>query len=192
MKEKSKRQLFPKEYSTWKTIKSRCNAPSQSKRGNYKKNNIQVCDEWINSFDKFLEDMGPRPEGKYTIERIDNLKNYCKENCKWATWSEQRRNIPTMNINYTYNGETKILKDWATFFNIKYTTLYNRINKGGLSFEEAIKDDPYNKLYEINGNSKRLKEWCEEYGIDLQAATSRIYKGWDIVKTLTTPVKSKK
>lgn len=179
------------EYSTWKTMKSRCYAKSQEKRGKYKENNITVCDEWLNSFDKFLEDMGPRPEGKYTLERIDNSKSYCKENCKWVSWDEQSKNRGTFNKIYTFNGETKVLKDWARTFNIKPSTLYSRIRRG-LSFEDAIKEDPYNKKHTINGESKTLKEWCDTFNMDFKIVNNRVSKhGWEVERAVTTPIKRK-
>lgn len=48
--------------------------------------------EWRDSFEKFLEDMGERPSDKYTIERLDNDKWYCKENCCWLLKELQRGN----------------------------------------------------------------------------------------------------
>lgn len=71
-------------------------------------------DKWIkclwNTFDEFREDMylsyldhvSKFWEKDTTIERIDNSKGYCKENCRRATIKEQKRNT-TRNRFYNYN-----------------------------------------------------------------------------------------
>jgi hypothetical protein len=51
---------------------------------------VKVCERW-QDFRNFLADMGEKPKGK-SIDRIDPSGDYTPENCRWATWKEQRHN----------------------------------------------------------------------------------------------------
>lgn len=165
------------EYRSWKAMKSRCYSPANAESGGYQRKGIQVCERWRDDFDAFMRDMGPMPAPGYTLERIDNDGDYCPENCKWAHRSEQSRNRGSFHKEFTYQGETKMLKDWARHFGIKYTTLYQRIYRGNLPFEQAIKADPYGRLIEIEGESMILKDWCKRYGIKYQLIVDRVNRG---------------
>lgn len=63
----------------------------------------------------------------------------------------------------------------------------------GLSFEDAIKEDPYDKLFEFRGTKKTLKEWCEIYNIKYKTVINRLHKHkWNLEEALLTPYKHKK
>ena len=85
------------EYSSWSGMKERCLNKKHMGFYSYGGRGITICDEWINSFETFLRDMGIRPKGT-SLDRIDVNGNYCKENCRWATPREQRRNTRNTTI----------------------------------------------------------------------------------------------
>ena len=101
-----------KEYRIYHQMRQRCQNSNSSCYPYYGGRGIKVCSSWDASFDKFLLDMGKAPSTKMTIDRIDPDGDYCPENCRWATRSEQTRNRKCT-VKLTLNGVTKPAAAWA-------------------------------------------------------------------------------
>jgi hypothetical protein len=117
---------FSSEYRSWVSMKRRCLNPDKKHE---KYIGLLTYEKWITSFECFLNDMGKKPNDKYTIERIDNSLGYFPENCKWATRSEQNRNY-SLNRVLEYNGMKLCVTEWAELLNIPRHRIYQRLNKG--------------------------------------------------------------
>jgi hypothetical protein len=124
-------------FYVWRTMHNRCYNQSVKSYPDYGGRGIVVDKTWhgIAGFNKFLNDMGPRPDGGM-IERIDNDGPYSPDNCKWATREEQVRNKRN-NHWITANGETMIIGDWARRLGCNPCAITYRL-KSGMAPEEAV------------------------------------------------------
>jgi hypothetical protein len=77
------------EYAAFHKAKHRCTNPNSCKWKDYGERGIRFL---FTSFEQFLAEIGPRPEGKFSLDRIDNDGNYEPGNVRWATMKEQMAN----------------------------------------------------------------------------------------------------
>lgn len=118
-----------REYETWHHIKQRCTDKNNPNYTSYGAKGIIVCDRWMESFENFYEDMGPKPSDKHQIDRIDSLGNYEPQNCRWVTPTEQQRNRKD-NVQIEYNGKTQCMSAWAEEYGLTTLQLWGRLRLG--------------------------------------------------------------
>lgn len=116
-----------REFNSWTAMRQRCLNHSCQEFENYGGRGITICDEW-SDFQRFLNDMGPRPDG-LSLERIRNNEGYHPGNCRWATREDQVRNRRTT-VFYEHAGNRQSLQAWAEAIGVPYGTLWHRYKVG--------------------------------------------------------------
>lgn len=91
-------------YQCWADMKTRCQCENNSFYHRYGGRGIKVCDAW-QSFEPFMVwALANGYDDSLTLDRIDNDGNYCPENCKWSTQSEQSYNKTHIPNKYGHKG----------------------------------------------------------------------------------------
>lgn len=162
------------EYSVWCGIKHRTTNPQNWAWKWYGGRGIKMCEQWLNSFDNFLNDVGYRPSPKHTIDRINNDGNYEPGNVRWATREEQHNNT-SRNAFLTYGGETKTkiqwARQWASESGVALTTIRSRI-AAGKKQEDMTRHHrlPGSGLFRVckeltfDGKTQTVIAWAKELG----------------------------
>lgn len=127
-------------HRTWLSMKRRCDNPNAENYYLYGGRGIKYDPRWV-KFENFLQDMGEKPRNDLSLERIDNSKDYSKENCRWATRLEQASNKRN-NRHIEFRGESKTLAQWARYLGISTKTLFARLNVYGWGVERAFTTKP--------------------------------------------------
>jgi hypothetical protein len=124
------------EHAAWKNMLRRCYDKDNAGYLNYGGRGITVCDQWCESFDSFINDMGRRPSSKHSLDRKDNNGSYSPDNCRWATSHEQLLNT-RRNYIIEFNGVKLTFTEWLERTGLSHQTLKHRLYRGW-SVERAL------------------------------------------------------
>lgn len=131
-------------HRVWNTMIERCYNPNKNQFYLYGGRGIKVCDEWIcingniKAFSNFYDwsitngykqELLSNGKNKYTLDRINVDGDYCPENCRWITNKEQQNNKRADKL-FTYNGETKTIKQWLKKYFVKCQDYYTLLRMG--------------------------------------------------------------
>lgn len=182
------KDVEPEKYATytiWQAIKRRCRSKSDKRYSDYGGRGIDVCNEWYDSFESFLDCMGVRPSKGHQIDRIDNDGNYEPKNCRWVTRKENSRNKRN-NRFIEIDGVTKCVSEWAEISGVKADTALMRLSRGWPN-KDAIFGNRHRKRYTTpDGEFKTLKEVQDFYGMSSSGSHNRFksiaFPEWQIVE----------
>ena len=129
------------------------------------KNGFELDPVWT-EFRRFLEDMGPRPQSHYTIDRIDpENRKYGPGLCRWATPQEQTENRSNT-IWVEFEGRKQTLAELARRFEVPYSTLYAAHAKGDTPSQLAARfgsgPHPYCPQH-LTGDATAVRDWLHAF-----------------------------
>ncbi len=131
---------YPQEYRIWLTMKTRCYNPKNPAYQQYGAKGITMCNKWRESFESFLEDVGP-VQG-LTLERLDTTKGFDPGNCQWSGHRKQDTAATSTNrrprVEFLWRDQPRNLSEIARMEDVDYASLYVRIHQKGYTLEEAV------------------------------------------------------
>lgn len=129
-------------FNTWRCMLKRCYNPNESMYHRYGGRGILVCDEWLGAdgFQAFAADMGEPSSREMTLDRIDGNGHYCKENCRWATRTEQNRNTARNRL-VEVDGVSRCLSEWSEISKISEKCIAKRLRRGWPAKEAVFTPD---------------------------------------------------
>ena len=172
-----RRRYTASERWAWEHMIRRCTDPKHPAWERYGGRGIQVCPRWLESFAAFADDMGPKSSPELVLARIDGRGDYGPGNCRWATRTQQMRNM-SRNRLLTIDGETMTVSAWAERSGVNRSTVYARLYKGWAPRAAVFTTGQRSRLIEIEGEALTVAQWSERSGVAPQTIRARLRAGW--------------
>lgn len=116
----------PRLYTLYSSMIARCTNPNSISYKYYGMKGIKVCQEWLSDFQSFCEwALSAGYKDGLSIDRIDNSKGYCPENCRWITFHEQV-NHKDNSVIYEHDGQRHTMAEWCNILGFSYTLAKSR------------------------------------------------------------------
>lgn len=131
-------------YNIYRCIIKRCTNPSDTYFSVYGWKGIKC--EWesyedfkSDMYDSYIEHCKEYWEKQTSIDRIDNDKNYSKDNCRWATWKEQNNN-QSRSVKYDWHWQKLWLSQIYDLANpiVSRTVYYTRVRQAWWDIDRAL------------------------------------------------------
>ena len=182
-------------------IKQRCLNKKNPFYKDYGGRGITICKEWADTenighgngfvtkgwdnFRRWALENGY--QDNLSIDRVDNNKGYCPENCRWVDIKTQSNNKRS-NIIIRYNEQEKTLSQWAESLGVPYKRLQERFYrcKGDVDYvfsNKRLKNKKSQKIIiTYKDKTQTLANWCRELDLNYSKTRGRIVNGWSIEK----------
>lgn len=117
-----------------------------------------MCNEWLQENTGFMNFYNWAVSSGYsynlTLDRIDNNKNYCPSNCRWATAKEQANNKRTNHYIFV-DGIKYTLSELSEMCDIKYDNFYKLLKRRNFDINKLFKDRQ--ELYMNYESNKKIR-----------------------------------
>lgn len=158
-------------HGVWTAMKARCSNSHLESYSNYGGRGITVGDEWSDFINFYNWANSTGYNGLLTLNRKDNEKGYCPQNCEWSTRKEQANNKRN-NVWYEYRGEKKTISQWSDVCGMSYKIIAGRI-RAGWDIKQALftpiqtpyKEVDINSFKQQLNSGKTLNQTCLDFGI---------------------------
>lgn len=138
------KDIYKGMFHSWIAMKSRCNNENDKSYKWYGAKGIKVCDEWLD-WENFKQwSLANGWKDGLTIDRIDGKQGYRPNNCRWVDMNIQNNNKDNLKF-LTYQGRTQNLSQWCKELDLPYGRTKARLNKCGMTVEQAFTLGRYKK-----------------------------------------------
>lgn len=176
-------------YRKWDGINGRCYRTANDSYSRYGGSGIKSS--WYKNFQKFYDEMHDSYQehvAKYGvdntwIERINSKKDYCKENCKWATIKEQSIN-KSSTVFIEYRGESLPLAYIERKYHIPKLRLSRLLGRGWTK-EQICKSIDNGDIFKDLRHQYNMPSWVLSKEFARRQKISDFYKNKREVRLYT-------